>query len=148
VSGIVEEDRTGEFPRRSEGGLEVHHVVYLLIGIGGFLGANARYLVAGWVAERLGWSFPYGTLIINISGSFILGLFLGFDSDRLFIHEHWRLFFAIGFLGAYTTFSTFSFESLALVQEGSPFLALANMVGSVILGVLAALAGMLISRQF
>ena len=125
-----------------------HVVTYLLIGIGGFLGANARYLVAGWVTERLGRSFPYGTLIINISGSFILGLFLGLHSDRLLVHENWRLFFAIGFLGAYTTFSTFSFESLALLQEGSSFLALANMVGSVLLGVLAALAGVLISRQF
>jgi len=123
-----------------------HGVTYLLIGIGGFLGANARYLVAGWITERLGGSFPYGTLIINVSGSFILGFFLELISDRLFIHPNWRLFFAIGFLGAYTTFSTFSFESLALLQEGSYLRALANMVGSVVLGLMAALAGMIISR--
>ena len=121
-------------------------VTYLLIGIGGFLGANARYLVAGWITERLGSSFPYGTLIINVSGSFILGFFLEFISNRLFVQPNWQLFFAIGFLGAYTTFSTFSFESLALLQEGSYLLALANMVGSVILGLIAVLAGMIISR--
>jgi len=124
-----------------------HGVTYLLIGIGGFLGANARYLVAGWITERFGSSFPYGTLIVNVSGSFILGFFLGFISDRIFVHPHWRLFFAIGFLGAYTTFSTFSFENLALLQEGSYFLAFTNMAGSVILGLIAVLAGVIISRQ-
>jgi CrcB protein len=126
--------------------LEVCRVAYLLIGIGGFLGANARYLVAGWITERLGGSFPYGTLIINVSGSFMLGFFMEFISDHLFVHPHGRLFFATGFLGAYTTFSTFSFESLALLQEGSYFLASANIVGSVMLGLMAVLAGMIISR--
>ena len=123
-------------------------MTYLLIGIGGFLGANARYLVAGWITERLGGAFPYGTFIINVSGSFILGFFLEIISDHLFAHPYWRLFFAIGFLGAYTTFSTFSFESLALLQEGSYFLASANIVGSVMLGLIAVLAGMIISRLF
>jgi fluoride exporter len=127
--------------------LRLHGVTYLLIGIGGFLGANARYLVAGWITERLGGSFPYGTMIINVSGSFILGLFLEFTADRLFVHPHWRLFFAIGFLGAYTTFSTFSFESLALLEEGSYILAIVNMVGSMVLGLIAVLAGVIICRQ-
>jgi CrcB protein len=126
--------------------LGLHGVTYLLIGIGGFLGANARYLVAGWITERLGGFFPYGTFFINVSGSFILGFFLECISDRLFTHPSWRLFFATGFLGAYTTFSTFSFESLALLQEGSYFLASANIVGSVMLGLIAVLAGMIISR--
>jgi CrcB protein len=121
-------------------------VTYLLIGIGGFLGANARYLVGGWIAERYGTSFPYGTLIINVSGSFMLGFFLVIISERLLAHPNWRLFFAIGFLGAYTTFSTFSFESLALIQERSYLLALTNMVGSVVLGLIAALGGMAIAR--
>jgi fluoride exporter len=136
----------GAFTNRERSVLGRHGVTYLLIGVGGFLGANARYLVAGWITERLGIAFPYGTLIINVSGSFILGFFLESISDRLFLHPNWRLFFAIGFLGAYTTFSTFSFESLVLLQEGSYFLASANMVGSVVLGLIAALAGMIISR--
>jgi fluoride exporter len=125
---------------------EVRGVTYLLIGIGGFLGANARYLVGGWIAERFGTTFPYGTLIINVSGSFMLGFFLVFISERVFVHPNWRLFFAIGFLGAYTTFSTFSFESLALIEERAYLLAMANMVGSVILGLTAALGGMIVAR--
>ena len=124
---------------------EVRRVAYLLIGIGGFLGANARYLVAGWITERLGASFPYGTLVINVSGSFILGFFLIFISERL-VHANWRLFFAIGFLGAYTTFSTFSFENFALIQERSYVLALANMLGSVFLGLMAVVAGIVVAR--
>jgi fluoride exporter len=121
-------------------------VTYLVIGTGGFLGANARYLLGGWIAERCGTSFPYGTLVINASGSFILGFFLVFISERALVHPNWRLFFAIGFLGAYTTSSTFSFESLALIQERSYLLALASMVGSVILGLTAALDGMIVAR--
>ena len=104
-------------------------VTYLLIGIGGFLGANARYLIAGWIAERYGTSFPYGTLVINVSGSFPIGFFLALTTERIPAHPNWRLFWAIGFLGAYTTFSTFSFETFALVQEGSYLLALANIEG-------------------
>jgi CrcB protein len=127
---------------------EVRGVAYLLIGIGGFLGANARYLVAGWIAERLGASFPYGTLVINVSGSFILGFFSVFISDRLSVHPNWRLFFAVGFLGAYTTFSTFSFESFALIQERSYVLAVANMLGSVFLGLMAVVAGIIVARLF
>jgi CrcB protein len=124
----------------------VRSVAYLLIGIGGFLGANARYLVAGWITERLGASFPYGTLVINVSGSFILGFFSIFISERLLVHANWRLFFAIGFLGAYTTFSTFSFENFALIQERSYVLALVNMLGSVFLGLIAVVAGIIVAR--
>jgi CrcB protein len=136
------------FARRAQAIAEAEGVAYLLIGIGGFLGANARYLLGGWIAERYGTAFPYGTLVINVSGSFILGFFLVFISERVLAHPHWRGFFAIGFLGAYTTFSTFSFESLALIQERSYLLALANMVGSVILGLTAALVGMIMARLF
>lgn len=121
-------------------------MTYLLIGIGGFLGANARYVVAGWVTERYGASFPYGTLVINVSGSFLLGLFLALITDRFIVHPYWRLFFAIGFLGGYTTFSTFSFESFALLLERSFLLAVANMAGSVLLGQLAVLVGMWVAR--
>ncbi|HXH08160.1 MAG TPA: fluoride efflux transporter CrcB [Alphaproteobacteria bacterium] len=121
-------------------------MTYLIIGIGGFLGANARYLLGGWIAERYGTSFPYGTMVINVSGSFVIGFFLVLISDRFIIHPNWRLFFAIGFLGAYTTFSTFSFETFALVQQRSFFLAVANMAGSVVFGQLAVVAGMLLAR--
>ena len=73
---------------------------YLLVGLGGFLGTNARYLVANWIGGRYGTSFPYGTLLINVSGSFIIGLFLILITERFLVHPHWRLFFAVGFLQA------------------------------------------------
>jgi CrcB protein len=126
--------------------VEAHRVKYLVIGLGGFLGANARYLVGSWCIERFGRSFPYGTLVVNVSGSFILGFFLVLITDRVVLHPHWRLFFAIGFLGAYTTFSTFSFESIALLQNRALFPALANMVGSVVLGLIAVVMGMATAR--
>ena len=114
---------------------------YLVIGIGGFLGANTRYLVAGWAARRFGATFPYGTFIINISGSFILGFFMAFLRDRAFIHPNYRLFFAIGFLGAYTTFSTFTYESLRLLQDGSILLGVINILSSIIIGLVGVFIG-------
>ena len=121
---------------------------YLVVGLGGFLGANARYLMAHWIGERYGTSFPYGTLVINVSGSFIIGLFLVLITDRYMVHPNWRLFFSVGFLGAYTTFSTYSFESLVLILSGAWFLGLINLIGSVVLGLGATLCGMALARLF
>ena len=67
---------------------------YLVVGLGGFLGANARYLMANWIGGRYGTSFPYGTLVINVSGSFVIGLFLVLITDRYIVHPNWRLFFS------------------------------------------------------
>jgi CrcB protein len=146
VADTHEAEHIANVPGEAPAVSEVRRVVYLLIGIGGFLGANARYLVAGWITERLGAAFPYSTLVINVSGSFILGFVLIFISERVRVHANWRLFFAIGFLGAYTTFSTFSFENFALIQERSYVLALANMLGSVFLGLIAVVAGIIVAR--
>lgn len=121
---------------------------YLVVGLGGFLGANARYLMAHWIGERYGTSFPYGTLVINVSGSFIIGLFLVLITDRYMVHPNWRLFFSVGFLGAYTTFSTYSFESLVLILSGAWFPGLINLIGSVVLGLGATLCGMALARLF
>jgi len=123
-------------------------VDYLVVGLGGFLGANARYLMAHWIGERYGTSFPYGTLVINVSGSFIIGLFLVLITDRYIVHPNWRLFFSVGFLGAYTTFSAYSFESLVLILSGAWFPGLINLIGSVVLGLGATLCGMALARLF
>jgi CrcB protein len=134
-------------PGEAPDGSEVRRMAYLLIGLGGFFGANARYLVAGWITERFGSSFPYGTLVINVTGSFILGFFVIFIAERLVVHPNWRLFFVIGFLGAYTTFSTFSFENFALIQERSYVSAVVNILSSVLLGLIAVVAGAIVARQ-
>ncbi|MGH7985218.1 MAG: fluoride efflux transporter CrcB [Candidatus Binataceae bacterium] len=111
------------------------------VGLGGFLGANARYLLGGWVSRWFGVAFPYGTFVINISGSFILGFFLAFVQDRLWVHPNARLLFAVGFVGAYTTFSTFEYESMRLLQDGEMLLGAAYLIGSVVAGGVAAIAG-------
>ena len=121
---------------------------YLVISLGGILGANARYLLGIWIATRYGTSFPYGTLVINVSGSFVIGFFLVLVTQRFVVHPNWRLFFATGFLGAYTTFSSFSFETVALILGGSWWLGLANILGSVVLGLVAVLMGMALARLF
>ncbi len=87
------------------------------VGLGGFLGANARYLLGGLISNRWGTAFPFGTFVINVTGSFILGFFLAYAEDRPFLEPSLRLMFAVGFVGAYTTFSTFEFETLRLIQE-------------------------------
>jgi len=113
----------------------------LWVGAGGFLGANARYLLGGWIADRWGTAFPLGTFVINITGSFVLGLFLAFAEERSWLSPDYRLAFAIGFVGAYTTFSTFSYETIRLLQDGAYGFAAANVIGSVVLGIISAFAG-------
>ena len=120
---------------------------YLIIGLGGFLGANVRYVVSGWAAEKWGASFPYGTLLINVTGSFILGVFLAAVTGRLAIDPRWRLFFAVGFVGAYTTFSTYTYESMQLVLAGGWWPGLLNLLASNALGLAAALLGIALGRS-
>lgn len=118
----------------------------LVVGLGGFLGANARYLVGGWVQARYGAGFPYGTFLVNITGSFILGLFARLALELPW-RDEWRLFFAIGMLGAYTTFSTFSYETLQLIAEGRRYhIAALNIVSSVLLGLFASYGGVVMAR--
>ena len=113
----------------------------LWVGLGGFAGANARYLLGGWVASRFGATFPYGTYVINVTGSFILGFFLAFAEDRAWVAPSLRLLFAVGFVGAYTTFSTFEYESIRLLQERELLLAGLYLIGSVLTGGIAVVLG-------
>jgi CrcB protein len=119
---------------------------YLLIGFGAFLGANARYIMQTWTAARWGSSFPLGTLLVNMTGSFLLGFFLTAATGRAAVSTNWRLFVAVGLLGGYTTFSSFTFETLALLQGDQWRAALLNIGGNVIVGLIAAFLGILAAR--
>jgi CrcB protein len=118
----------------------------LIISIGAVLGANARYWLGGWAAEKFGTAFPYGTFIINLTGSFILGLFITLVTDRFLVDPNWRLLVTIGFLGSYTTFSSYTFESMSLILENQWLPGLFNLFGSAFLGGLAVLLGVVLAR--
>jgi CrcB protein len=119
----------------------------LIIGCGGFVGAILRYLISGWVYTLSGGDFPLGTLAVNLIGSLLLGLLMGL-ADHLVLHPQVMLFLTIGLLGAFTTFSTFSYETWALVEVGSYGKALLNMAGSLLLGLIAVLVGLTVGRGF
>ena len=118
----------------------------ILIGLGGFAGAIARYLVDGAVADRTGGGFPWGTLVINATGSFVLGLLFALTAERAILPADIRGPLMIGFLGAYTTFSTWMLESWGLIESGSYMAAFGNLGGSVVIGLVAVSAGLIIGR--
>lgn len=120
---------------------------YFAIGIGGFAGAIARYALGTYVAGRLGARFPYGTLVINVSGSFLVGFILVLLA-RTTAGQYWRYLIPIGFIGAYTTFSTFEYETLRAIQEGRLMTGLLNVVLSLVIGFIAVWAGSALGRIF
>ena len=119
----------------------------LAVAAGGALGAVARFLVTGACARLFGSGFPIGTLVVNLTGSVVFGWFVAVARDRTMVPETMSLAVAVGFIGAYTTFSTFAFESHSLLEAGSGLKALLNMVGSVVLGLLAVRAGILLAGR-
>lgn len=119
----------------------------LIIGIGGFLGAVSRYGIAVWIGQRWGRTFPLGTLAVNISGSFLIGLIMPVLTDRFLANPQWRLFLAVGFLGAYTTFSTFEHETGGLLRDGEWLIAALNVVLSVVAGFAALKLGEVIAKS-
>ena len=121
-------------------------VDYLWVGLGGFLGANARYALGAWIVQRAGPAFPWHTLLINVTGSLAIGAILVLLTERLVADPAWRLFLVVGFLGGYTTFSSYTFEALALVEQGDWLPALWYVVGSNGLGLATTYAGMVLAR--
>jgi CrcB protein len=125
----------------------------LLVGLGGFLGAVTRWQLGGWI-DRLGTSgseeqavkFPLGIFVVNGIGCLLIGLLFGWFSTREGFNESWRMFAAVGFLGAFTTFSTFSHNTLTLFHDGQANLAFANILASVVVGMLAVWAGYSIAK--
>lgn len=118
----------------------------LAVGAGGWCGAVARHLVALAIARLWPHPFPLGTLAINVGGSFALGCFLTWAGARAGLDPAWRLAVATGFVGAFTTFSTFEYETLRLVEAGRPALAWLNLVGSVAAGYAAVALGARLAR--
>jgi CrcB protein len=119
---------------------------YLVIGLGGFLGATTRYAVALWIGQKWGRSFPLGTFFVNVTGSFLIALIMSLTAERFMVNPQWRLFLAVGFLGAYTTFSTFELETGALLRDGEWTIALLNVVLSVTAGFIALKIGEIIAK--
>ncbi len=119
---------------------------FLIISTGAILGANARYWIGDWAARKLGANFPYGTFIINLTGSLLIGFFLTLVTERLMIDPRWRLLITVGFLGAYTTFSTFAYESFTLIFNGQWLTGLINLFGSTLLGVLVVGLGVYLGK--
>ncbi len=118
----------------------------VLVALGGAVGAVTRYVVDGWVSARTGGEFPFGTLAINLSGSFVIGLLFALAIEGDLLPSSIRGPVMIGFVGAYTTFSTLMLESWRLVEDGAAALALANLAGSTLLGIVAVVAGLTLGR--
>jgi CrcB protein len=121
-------------------------IQYLIIGAGGFIGAVTRYVVAGFIGQRWGRSFPLGTFTINVSGSFLIGLLMTLLTEKFTANPHWRLLLVVGFLGAYTTFSTFEYETGKLMKDGEFLIAALNVGLSVFLGLVGLKTGEVIAR--
>jgi fluoride exporter len=120
---------------------------YLAVGAAGSLGAMFRLAVSRLCGTWFGVAFPIGTLVINLSGSFFLGWFLTLIADRYTVSETLRTAVAVGFVGAYTTFSTFAYESNSLLEDGAQVKALANLIGSVVLGLVAVRLGIWLASR-
>ena len=121
-------------------------IAYLWISTGAVAGACARYLISRFAAKLLSPDFPYGTLFINISGSFILGLFLVWTTERVLVDPRWRLLVAVGFCGSYTTFSSYAFESFAYFEQGHWILFATNLLTNNVLCLAAVIAGAALAR--
>jgi len=117
-----------------------------MLAVGGAFGAIARYKVAAMVQARVPVGFPYGTFLVNVSGCLIMGFVTALLTDRLVVHPNWRYLIPIGFIGAYTTFSTFELETFRAVSEGAWPIAAANVIGSCVAGYLALWAGFVAAR--
>jgi CrcB protein len=119
---------------------------FLAISVAAIVGANLRYAIGRLSARGLGTVFPFGTLAINIIGSFIVGFFVIWTTERVLVDPRWRLLVVVGFCGSFTTFSSYAFESMSYFEQGQWALMLANIFGNNLLCLGGALAGMAVAR--
>jgi CrcB protein len=120
---------------------------YLLIALGGAVGSIARYWVGSSVAGRMGIRFPYGTLIVNLTACVIIGFSLTYLGKRTDLNPAWRFLIPLGFIGAYSTFSTYEWETLTTLRSGAFFLAALYAVGSLVLGLAATWGGAVLAEM-
>jgi CrcB protein len=120
---------------------------FLFISLGAILGANTRYWMTDWVANKWGTQMPYGTFLINVTGSFILGFIITWAGLRTNLDPRLHRILIVGFLGSYTTFSTYANESITLILDGRFGSGAWYLIGSALLGGIAAFAGILLARQ-
>jgi len=119
---------------------------YVMVGIGGCLGSILRFWLGSYIGGKLGTRFPYGTLVINVSGSFLLGIVFALLTARASWSPNWRYLLLIGFIGGYTTFSSFEFETLRMIQDGQTGLGLLYVATSVAIGFVAVWGGMIAGK--
>ena len=118
-----------------------------MVMLGGAAGSLARYVVGSEIMNRFGPRFPLGTFAINVTGSFFIGLLMTLFTERLNLHPNWRLLLVVGFLGGYTTFSSFEWETFGLMRDGGRWLAALNVVGSVLFGYAAVWLGAVVAAK-
>ena len=121
-------------------------MTYALIAIFGAAGAVSRYALDGWVSDLTHGQFPWGTFVVNLLGAFALGIVVALTTERLILSSDWRVALGIGYLGSFTTFSTYTYEIIKLAEDGVIGLALMNSVGMLALGLLAAVLGLAAGR--
>lgn len=119
---------------------------YLIVGLGGFLGAVSRFWIGGLVYDRMGTRFPYGTFVVNCTGCFLLGIAMAILTERTHLSPNWRYFIPIGFIGGYTTFSSFEYETLMAMRDGALMTGFLNIGLSVGLGFFCVWVGMMCGR--
>ena len=119
---------------------------YLFVGVGGCLGSILRFWFGSYIGSKMGTRFPYGTLVINITGSFLIGLVFALLTVRTNWSPNWRYLIPIGFIGGYTTFSSFEYETLRMIQDGQIGLGLLYVATSVVIGFVAVWGGMIAGR--
>ena len=118
------------------------------ISLGAIAGANARYFLSRWIARNFTAEFPYGTLLINLTGCFLFGLIGQFTLNRIVISPEWRVAIAVGFFGGYTTFSSFGWEAAKMLEDGEWLRASTYVGASVVAGLLLSIAGIRLANRF
>ena len=119
---------------------------YFVIGLGGAIGAIGRYFLQGVVHQLMGISFPYGTLVVNLLGCFLIGFIMEFSENRFIIDPEARLFITVGILGGFTTFSSFGYETFSLLRDGETLRAMLNVILSMVVGLIAVWFGFITAR--